>query len=94
MTDVEEPKSPDENAGAPTSTSAAKGETTPTGEQPDPIDQDTTAAVIDLDTIEADLDGVHAALGRLAEGTYWTDEITGEPIATEVLAADPLARRN
>jgi len=48
---------------------------------------------IDVAGIEADLDGVQAALGRLADGTYWTDEVTGEPIPTDVLAVDPLARR-
>ena len=48
---------------------------------------------IDVVAIEADLDGVQAALTRLADGTYWTDEVTGEPLPTDVLAADPLARR-
>ncbi len=56
-------------------------------------DESPTPAAIDLAGIEADLDGVQAALTRLADGTYWTDEVTGEPIPTEVLAADPLARR-
>lgn len=49
--------------------------------------------VIDLAAIEADLDGVQAALDRLADGTYWTDEVSGAAIPDEVLAADPLARR-
>jgi RNA polymerase-binding transcription factor DksA len=49
---------------------------------------------IDLDAMTADLDGVDAALVRLADGTYWTDEVTGEPIPPEVLAADPIARRS
>jgi len=48
---------------------------------------------IDLDTIEADLDAVQAALDRLADGSYWTDEVTGAPIPPEVLAAEPLIRR-
>lgn len=48
---------------------------------------------IDLAGIEADLDGVQAALARLADGSYWTDEVTGAPIAAETLSADPLARR-
>lgn len=48
---------------------------------------------IDVVAIEADLDGVQAALARLADGTYWTDEVTGEPIPADVLTADPLARR-
>lgn len=50
-------------------------------------------AEIDVVSIEADLDGVQAALTRLADGTYWADEVTGEPIPADVLAADPLARR-
>ncbi len=49
--------------------------------------------IIDLDAIETDLDGVQAALDRLAEGSYWTDEVTGAPIPVDVLDADPLARR-
>ncbi|MEP1123342.1 MAG: hypothetical protein ABJH68_05560 [Ilumatobacter sp.] len=48
---------------------------------------------IDLVGIESDLDGVQAALARLADGTYWTDEVTGEPIPADVLDVDPLARR-
>jgi RNA polymerase-binding transcription factor DksA len=48
---------------------------------------------VDLDAIERDLTGVEVALSRLAEGTYWTDEITGSPIPDHVLAADPIARR-
>lgn len=48
---------------------------------------------IDLDAIEADLDAVQAALDRLADGSYWTDEVSGEPIPVDVLDADPLVRR-
>lgn len=48
---------------------------------------------VDLDAVERDLADVEVALGRLADGTYWTDEITGEPIAEDVLARNPLARR-
>ena len=47
----------------------------------------------DLDAVERDLDGVEAALGRLDDGTYWTDEVTGEEIPDHVLADDPTARR-
>lgn len=47
----------------------------------------------DLDAIERDLAGVERALERLSDGTYWTDEVTGEPIADHVLADDPTARR-
>ena len=57
---------------------------------------DTTATpsdAVDLDAVERDLAAVEVALERLSEGTYWTDEVTGEPIAEQVLAADPTARR-
>ena len=49
--------------------------------------------VIDLDAVERDLAAVEVALERLDEGTYWTDEVTGEPIPEHVLADDPTARR-
>ena len=48
---------------------------------------------MDLDAIGRDLDAVEAALERLAQGTYRTDEVTGAPIPDEVLAGDPTARR-
>jgi RNA polymerase-binding transcription factor DksA len=48
---------------------------------------------IDLDAIQRDLEDVEAALLRLDAGTYWTDEVTGNPIDDAVLLADPLARR-
>jgi hypothetical protein len=32
-------------------------------------------------------------LDRLSEGTYWTDEVTGQPIPDDVLVNDPTARR-
>jgi hypothetical protein len=48
---------------------------------------------VDLDAIEADLRDVEVALNRLADGTYWTDEITGQPIPDDVLVRDPTARR-
>ena len=51
------------------------------------------AASVDLDRVERDLEGVETALARLDAGTYWTDEVTGEPLADELLAADPVARR-
>ena len=57
--------------------------------EPDPASND-----VDLDAIERDLTGVEVALSRLAEGTYWTDEVTGSPIPDHVLAADPIARRS
>jgi RNA polymerase-binding transcription factor DksA len=54
---------------------------------------DTTPGDVDLDAVERDLAAVEVALDRLAEGTYWTDEVTGEPIADDVLTHDPLVRR-
>lgn len=48
---------------------------------------------LDLDAIERDLTGVEVALNRLADGTYRIDEVTGEPIAEDALARNPLARR-
>ncbi len=47
----------------------------------------------DLDVIEQDLADVETALARLEAGTYWTDEVTGQPIPDEVLAQRPTARR-
>ena len=52
-----------------------------------------TADEVDLDTVERELAAVEVALDRLADGTYWTDEVTGEPITDVVLTHDPLARR-
>jgi RNA polymerase-binding transcription factor DksA len=52
---------------------------------------DTNAA---LDRLANDLEAVASALTRLEAGTYWSDEISGEPIDDSVLAADPTARRN
>ncbi len=57
---------------------------------PDPV---VSVPELDLDTVERDLAAVETALQRLSDGTYWTDEVTGEPIAEHVLAADPTARR-
>lgn len=48
---------------------------------------------LDLDDVERTLDGVGAALERLDDGSYWTDEVTGEPLPDELLEADPVARR-
>ncbi|MFM7095524.1 MAG: hypothetical protein ACKOA5_07170 [Actinomycetota bacterium] len=51
------------------------------------------SAVPNLDEIEQDLADVETALARLEAGTYWTDEVTGQPIPDEVLAQRPTARR-
>ena len=53
----------------------------------------TERADADLDRIERDLAGVETALERLDAGTYWSDEVTGEPIPEDVLVVDPVARR-
>lgn len=46
-----------------------------------------------FDRIEADLADVEVALARLDAGTYWTDEVSGEPLADSLLAERPTARR-
>jgi RNA polymerase-binding transcription factor DksA len=56
-------------------------------------DPGATPADIDLAQISADLDGVESALTRLDDGTYWTDEVTGDAIPDDVLIANPVARR-
>jgi hypothetical protein len=48
---------------------------------------------VDLDRIAQDLIDVEVALERLDQGTYWTCEVTGEPLPDDLLAADPVARR-
>jgi RNA polymerase-binding transcription factor DksA len=48
---------------------------------------------LDLDAVERDLNDVETALGRLDDGTYWTDEVSGEEIPDEALAENPAARR-
>jgi RNA polymerase-binding transcription factor DksA len=53
----------------------------------------TPANDLDIEQVATDLDNVAAALSRLSDGTYWTDEVTGEELPAEVLAADPTARR-
>lgn len=49
---------------------------------------------LDLDGIEQDLADVDIALTRLDEDTYWTDEITGQPLSEDLLTTKPTARRN
>ena len=49
---------------------------------------------LDLDAIERDLADVDAALTRLDNDTYWVDEVTGQPLSTDLLTARPTARRN
>ena len=47
-----------------------------------------------LDELAEQLAGVEQALERLEDGTYWTDEVSGETLPDELLAEDPTARRN
>ena len=65
-------------------------------------DADTDAAVpaaavpateLDLDMIETDLADVELALTRLELGTYWTCEVSGQPLPDDLLEAKPTARR-
>ena len=65
-------------------------QTAPPGDAPE---APTDSPELDLDAVERDLAAVETALERLADGTYWTDEVTGEPIPEHVLAADPTVRR-
>jgi DnaK suppressor protein len=51
-------------------------------------------SVLDLAVIEADLADVEVALARLDAGTYWTCEVTGQPLSEELMAAEPTRRRS
>jgi RNA polymerase-binding transcription factor DksA len=69
--------------------------------QPEPPDvhdasdasRPSSSVEVDLDAIERDLRDVETSLNRLADGTYWTDEVTGEAIPEQVLVRNPMARR-
>jgi RNA polymerase-binding transcription factor DksA len=63
------------------------------GSSLEPAATTTQATDIDLDAIAADLADVETALARLDTGTYWTDEVTGEPLSDEWMVAHPTARR-
>ncbi len=60
---------------------------------PESTNEESTT-LIDLDAVERDLADVEMALSRLDAGTYWVDEISGQPLPDAVLEANPLARRN
>ena len=47
-----------------------------------------------LDQLADDLAGVEQALERLEDGSYWTENGSGEPLADDVPADDPTARRS
>lgn len=48
--------------------------------------------VSNLDQLEAELEAVDAALGRLADGTFGLCDVCGEQISEARLDADPLTR--
>ena len=48
---------------------------------------------VDLDGIERELADVEVALARLEDGTYWTHELTGDPLPDTLLEEHPAARR-
>jgi hypothetical protein len=58
----------------------------------DPPDPD-AGAEPDLEAVAADLDDAERALRRLGDGSYWTDEVTGEPLPDATLDEHPTARR-
>ncbi len=72
---------------------AVDDEPTVPGHRPAPELDERRPEPLDLDAVERDLAAVETALQRLSDGTYWTDEVTGEPIPEHVLATDPTARR-
>lgn len=90
-----EPRPASEPTATPTERSAPTASTSaePGAGPVDAVAPDAAGGPIDLDRIGRDLDGVEAALRRLDEGTYWTDEATGADLPDELLAADPVARR-
>ncbi len=63
----------------------------PIDDSGDVLTEEPTA--VDLDAIAADLADVEIAMARLQNGTYWTDEVTGEPLPDSLLAEHPIARR-
>ena len=70
--------------------------TAPTRLRPRPCRNPASAPATepDLERIAGDLADIEQALDRLSDGSYWSDEITGETIPDEVLAEDPTARRS
>jgi RNA polymerase-binding transcription factor DksA len=58
-----------------------------------PTSLEAELTVIDLDAIETDLADVEVALARLEAGTYWTCEVTGQPLGDDLLESTPTARR-
>ena len=57
------------------------------------MEPESTPQHFPADVIERDLADVEVALARLDAGTYWTDEVTGQPLTDELLTLRPTARR-
>ena len=85
---------PDEHA-AVDSTERTTGDSTDhtTGDRAEHAADPPAAPPVDLEAVATDLADVEVALARLEAGTYWTDEVTGEPLPDDLLAASPTARR-
>jgi RNA polymerase-binding transcription factor len=69
----------------------------PTAFDPADTASDTTQRTGDLsilESLEAELAEIDAAMVRVDDGTYGTDEVTGEPIDPARLEAVPTARTN
>jgi hypothetical protein len=63
-------------------------------DEPQPTPEAPAPPQVDLEALDRDLAGVEVALTRLDDGSYWTDEVTGDPLDEQLLADDPVARRN
>lgn len=81
--DVDGPNYDEHDASPEEHTTTPATEVAPATSDPDP----------DLERIAGDLADIDRALDRLDDGSYWTDEVTGEPLPDQLLAADPTARR-
>jgi RNA polymerase-binding transcription factor DksA len=59
----------------------------------DVADDPPHGSTLDLDALQRELADVETALARLDAGTYWVDEVTGQPLPDALLATTPTARR-
>lgn len=85
------------NEGLDEEESAQSGELTHYDQHPADLASDTFERAKDLailEQLESELAEIEAALARLDDGTYGIDEVSGEPIDPERLAAYPQARTN
>jgi hypothetical protein len=60
---------------------------------PDAAPTDDAEPEPSLEQLADDLVAVERAMERLEDGSYWSDEETGEPLPDDLLASDPTARR-